>query len=140
MEETQRGISPSISVDLVKLKDEINAVKEQDNILQKEESRAKAAREALKPEIERLGRILQDAGLESFSTGLYDLFQEESEYWSFTEEGKRECIQFLDDQGMFEEAVQVPTLNTRVRAFVAQGIEVPGVKVFKKWTVKIKKG
>jgi type I site-specific restriction-modification system R (restriction) subunit len=140
MEETQRGISPSISVDLVKLKDEINAVKEQDNILQKEESRAKAAREALKPEIERLGRILQDAGLESFSTGLYDLVQEESEYWSFTEEGKRECIQFLDDQGMFEEAVQVPTLNTRVRAFVAQGIEVPGVKVFKKWTVKIKKG
>lgn len=136
------GIQSTTSNELSKIKEEINEVKSLDEKLQKEESKIKAQRDALKPEIERLGRIIQDAGLESFNTGLYELVQEESEYYSFTEEGKRECIEFFDEQGLFNECVNIATqtLNSKVRKFAEQGIEVPGVKVYKKWTAKIKKG
>lgn len=136
------GIQSTTSNELSKIKEEINEVKSLDDKLQKEESKIKAQRDALKPEIERLGRIIQDAGLESFNTGLYELVQEESEYYSFTEEGKRECIEFFDEQGLFNECVNIATstLNSKCREFLKQGVEVPGVKVYKKWTAKIKKG
>lgn len=142
MEEMPLGIQSITSNELSKIKEEIDKVKKLDEELQKAQSKAEAAREALKPEIERLGRIIQEAGLGSFNTGLYELVQGESEYYSFTEEGKRKCIKFFDKQGLFNECVSIApqTLNSKVRGFVAQGIEVPGVKVYKKWTAKIKKG
>lgn len=136
------GIQSITSNELSKIKEEIDKVKKLDDELQKAQSKAEAARKALKPEIERLGRIIQAAGLGSFSTGLYELVQGESEYYSFTEEGKRECIKFFDEQGLFNECVQIATstLNSKCREFLKQGVEVPGVKVYKKWNAKINKG
>ena len=122
----------------------IDQVKDEDEILQQEESRIEKRRKELKTEIERLGRILQETGLNKVSTGKYTLVQEENEMATLIDDpiARDECIHWFREKGLAAKYVKVDgrSINKVYREWKERGELIPGISTYNKWTSKIIKG
>jgi len=135
-------IGESTAEILAGLAEEIDDIKDRDNILQKQEAKIKKERDQIKSEIERLGRVINECGLKEFRTNKYTLRQTSIERYSADEEHLEECLSFLRAQGLFTKYTKVggegfPDL---VREYKEQGIDIPGIKTYYQWNSKITKG
>ena len=138
------GAVEDMSEMLSHLSEDMKRLKKRDEELCKEESRVKKLRDELKPEIQRLGRLLEASGLPVFSDGEYKLEQGITMDASCIDDPveKEQMVQWFKDKGLYHKYVKVDgrSLPRLAREWSEQGEAIPGIVLTERWYCKITKG
>lgn len=144
MENAVGGIGAGQSELLRELAESLEKLGEQDAILQREEARIGKARDALKPEKERLGRILEQAGLTQFYAGDYKIEQGTTIKASEIDDPieKEKMVQWFKDKDLYHKYVKVDgrSITRLYNEYKEAGDTIPGLKTTEIWACKITKG